>query len=216
MPLFFKSIKVPSGKNYYWMPIAAENKGGRSCGYRYYIHTSGAVAVRYANGKERKLTPYLRRSARGNQKRGSKKKEILTVKIFGKENAIKHLVAAALTKKYTKGSNVVCKDGNEANCDYKNLVLIGKRTLGRETGFLSKSKKVLVTFPDDSRQIFRSVRECAKALFCSYQTVSDYINGKSKKSVLSDYSIAYTDYAENELPLLGALSAAWSKRLKRS
>lgn len=184
----FSQIKVPRGLEYYWSKILT-NENGKT----WYIHTSGAVAIKYKNGKERQLHPFLRR-------------EKLYVKVNNKDTLVKCLVAAAVSNQYAKGIPVIHKDRNPANCDYRNLILISKKTLGQRTGHLSTSKKVLVTYPDGRRKIYRSVRECAKALYCSYQTVLDYFSGRSRNSILSDYVIVYTKYDESDLTKLDAVA----------
>lgn len=166
--LYFADIKVPkSGKNadgYYWAHVYTNAEGKA-----YYVHTSGIVAVRYKHGKERILTPYLHNGK-------------LCVKV-DKLRPIKHLVAAAALSGYRKGMPVIQRDRNPLNCDYKNLVLIPPEKLGAVTGHLAGKAKPVRAYVEGSWKTFRSVRQCAIAIHCSYQTVLDYINGAVKNSV---------------------------------
>ncbi len=112
------------------------------------------------------------------------------VKVDGKEITVKHLMAKYFLYGYKKGMPVVCIDKNEYNCHPDNLELFTNRELGKETGRLAKSNhKIRVTAPDGKCLEYFSVRECAKALYCSYQTILDYMNNKTKNSILQDYII---------------------------
>lgn len=107
-----------------------------------------------------------------------------------KEFVLKHIVAAAFLPEYRTGAAVICIDRNELNCSVDNLCVVGKRQLGRLTGHKSKSHKVTVEDLNTGEvKKYRSVREAAKSLHCSYQTVLDYMNGKIKKSCLCGYKI---------------------------
>lgn len=58
-------------------------------------------------------------------------------------------------------------------------------TQGKTTGELnSKCKAVIVQERGKPAIRYKSVRKAAKALYCSYQTLLDYLEGKSKRSVL--------------------------------
>lgn len=175
MSIYFKDIKVPSGNEYFWEKVLT-NEYGKT----WYIHTSGTVAVKYKYGKEKQLKPFIN-------------KKDLRVKIAGRDYKVKNLVAAAVYQNYKKGMSVICKDRNQANCDYNNLFVISNRQLGRMTGHMSKSKKVVIVMSDGSFEFYRSVREVAKALYVSYQTVLNYIGGNVVNSVLSGYIIKFTE-----------------------
>ena len=109
-----------------------------------------------------------------------------TIKAGQKEFALKHIVAQCFIKKYKKGLCVICCDGNELNCAVKNLLVCDKRFLGKRTGYLGRAKKIEINGVQ-----YRSVREGAKALFCSHQTLLDYINRKNKNSVLKGVKVRY-------------------------
>ena len=114
-------------------------------------------------------------------------------KAYGKVNQkdipIKHLIAKAFIKGYKKGNIVECIDGNPMNCRLDNLRIITKQEFGKKTGGKGNNIPIVVTFPDDSEQEFPSIRSAARALFVSYQTVIDILNGKYKNTVLDGYRI---------------------------
>ena len=112
------------------------------------------------------------------------------VKCGQKEFVLKHVVAAAFLPEYRKGASVVCVDGDELNCSVDNLCVMSARQLGRLTGHKSKSHAVTVKDLSTGKvERYRSVKEAAKSLYCSFQTVLDYMEGKAKKSILSGYEI---------------------------
>ena len=112
------------------------------------------------------------------------------VKCGGKDYILKHVVATSFLPEYRKGASVVCVDGNEWNCNVDNLCVMSNRQLGRLTGYKSKSQAVQVTdLRTGTTQTYRSIREAAKSLHCSYQTVLDFMNGKSKNSCLQGYEV---------------------------
>lgn len=114
----------------------------------------------------------------------------LTVHVSGKNFIVKHVVAAAFLPNYRKGCSVVCVDRDETNCGEDNLCVISKRALGRITGWMSKSQKIEILRPGErAYKKYRSIREAAKSLNCSYQTLLDYVNKKNKSSVLDGIKV---------------------------
>jgi hypothetical protein len=78
-------------------------------------------------------------------------------------------------------------DGNPRNISIENMRFYSMRLHGKHTGHLSKSRAVVIKdFKKDPIR-YRSVREAAKALYCSYQTLLDYLNGSVRKSVLNKW-----------------------------
>lgn len=109
----------------------------------------------------------------------------LTVKCGGRQFIVKHLVASAFLKDYQKGASVICVDGNNWNCCEENLCVVPKKMLGRITGWKARSQGILIKKENEKNfRAYRSIREAAKALNCSYQTLIDYINSKNKHSIL--------------------------------
>lgn len=153
--VLFTKIKVPNRPEHFWHRIATSLSGKE-----YYVHTSGIVAVRYKNGKERLLSTYVKHN------------KDLVVKIINKEYKVKNLVAAEVFSKYRKGVNVIFKDGNFRNCDCYNLQIISKKLLGQRTGILAgRNTKIKI-----NNEVYPSIRAAAKALYVSYQTLIDYLN----------------------------------------
>ena len=111
-------------------------------------------------------------------------KKNLCVKICNKTCLVKKLVAQKHSKKYKEGMSISFADGNSLNCKAKNLVFFTKKDLGSLTGSESRSQAVIC-----NGELFRSKCECAKHLFCSYQTLNDYVNGKVKNSILNGMDI---------------------------
>jgi len=120
---------------------------------------------------ESKVTPYL-------------KSGMAAVKINGKEYTLKNLVARHFIPGHRKGDYVEVIDGNPFNCKRENLRSYSKQEHGQRTGHRSRSHKVIVNGVE-----YRSIRACAKALHCSYQTVLDYLSGGIKHSVLHGVTI---------------------------
>ena len=61
---------------------------------------------------------------------------------------------------------------------YKNLEVVSLKELGKRTGYISKSKRVVEVKNGEIIRDWPSSRKAAKELYISYQTVSDYCNNK--------------------------------------
>lgn len=116
------------------------------------------------------------------------------VKINGKEYLAKRIVAKCFFPEFRESLSVVCKDGNELNLSLNNLRLISPYDLGKETGAKSKSQPIIF---DGKR--YGSVREAARCEYVSYQTILDYLNGKSKNGVLAGHKIKYVKKGRKNL-----------------
>lgn len=78
----------------------------------------------------------------------------------------------------------------ESDNYYKNLEVICLRELGKRTGHISKSQRVVEVKDNEIIRDWPSARKAAKDLFISYQTVMDYCNKKVKKPM---YSLMWED-----------------------
>lgn len=138
----------------------------------FYVSTTGEAT---SYDKFSKTETKLKKSMHGGQ---------IRVAIKGLKNpSLKRLVWQIAHGRISDQWHVQCIDGDETNCDIRNLRLISKRQAGQLSGPLSRSKAVIVSaFGRDKR--YRSVREAAKALYCSYQTLLDYLSKKVKNSAL--------------------------------
>jgi len=144
--------------------------------YIWYAHSSG----------------YFYKILKSTQKRidlkGHVKEGDLVIKI-GSDKALlaKHLIAKHFYRKYYPGVCIELIDGNPRNISIENMRFYSMRLHGKHTGHLSKSRAVVIKdFKKDPIR-YRSVREAAKALYCSYQTLLDYLNGSVRKSVLNKW-----------------------------
>lgn len=100
---------------------------------------------------------------------------------------VKHqLIWLAFNKEIPDGYIVARINGVKKDIYLQNLVLRTKREHGRITGPRSRSKEV-VQLDLNKKEInsWRSARRAAKDLFCSYQTVMDICNNKTKKCVFN-------------------------------
>lgn len=166
--VYFKKFKVKN-RNWHWWRLITETKNGAL----YYLHTSGKVFVRYKNGVEKELKGYIKRND-------------LYLKINGKEQKMKNLVASEVFINYKKGMNVILNDGDPRNCDVYNLSVYTKQQLGKLTGG-KNSRKISIVI---NGVVYPSIRKAAKANFVSYQTLSDFLNKRYKTSVISHLDIS--------------------------
>lgn len=113
-----------------------------------------------------------------------KKRGYLAVKVNQKEMVLKQVIAKTFLKDYFDGAVVTHKNGDFKDCRMENLLVLSKGEHIRSTGKTSRGQAVSVTFQNGERKCFASVREAAKGLHCSYQTVLDYLNGTYSSSVL--------------------------------
>ena len=115
-----------------------------------------------------------------------------TIKVNQKEQTLKNLVARHFVVGYRNGDYVEVLDGNPFNCAAGNLGLYTQSEHGKRTGYRSRSQKVIADGVE-----YRSIRECAKALHVSYQTLLDYMSGTVKHSVLHGKTIQiHSNYLE--------------------
>jgi len=109
-----------------------------------------------------------------------------TVKINGSVRTLKNLIAKHFVKGWKPGMYVECIDGNQLNCAAWNLRLYTHSEHGKRTGWKSGKAKPVTA----NGKRYASYRECGKAMYASYQTISDCISGRSRNSVLSGMGIA--------------------------
>jgi len=110
-----------------------------------------------------------------------RKKNLFLVKIKDKDFNCARLVANAFIQPLTTKDRVYHKNKVESDNYYRNLEVIGLRELGKRTGHISKSQRVVEVKGDEIIRDWPSARKAAKDLFISYQTVMDYCNKKVKK-----------------------------------
>lgn len=107
------------------------------------------------------------------------------VKIKDKEFVCARLVAHAFIKPLTPEDRVYHKNKMEFDNYWRNLKVMSLQELGKRTGHISQSKRVVEVQNNEIIREWRSARRCAKDLFISYQTVNDYCNNKVKKPMFN-------------------------------
>ncbi len=146
--------------------------------YEYYIGTDGLI---------HRLT---RKSGKESIMRGTLKRGTVVIRINGKHESIKKIVAHAFIPRSRVGRWVIKHiDGDPWNNAVENLQLIPQREYSRITGPMSGSQRIEVITPEGERKDYSSIRKAAKDLFVSYQTILDYMSGSYKSSVLDGYII---------------------------
>ena len=125
------------------------------------------------NFHEEYVVPYLRKGH-------------ATVKINKREHRLKNLVAEHFLQGWSRGSPVECIDSNPFHCDVKNLRVYSRKEHGVNTGWKSRSQAVIINGVK-----YRSIREGAKAIYTSSQTICDYLSGNVKSSCLDGYDIRF-------------------------
>lgn len=114
-----------------------------------------------------------------------KKHELYVVKIKDKELNAARLVANAFIKPLKENEQVYHKNHLSFDNFYRNLEVLSPQELGKRTGHISKSKRVVEVKNNEITREWRSSRVAAKKLFISRQTVSDYCNNKVKKPMFN-------------------------------
>lgn len=132
-------------------------------------------------GRFRKKNPkngyrYLKPFRKGN---------LFIVKIKDKEFTCARLVANYFIRELKDGERVYHKNKLENDNYYKNLEILSLEELGKRTGHISKSKRVVEVKDNEVVREWRSARRAAKDLFVSYQTVMDYCNKKVKNPMFN-------------------------------
>lgn len=138
---------------------------------RYQVSNFGRFRKRLKNGY-RYLKPY-------------KKRGLYVVKMNYKVLSASRLVANAFIRELKSNEQVYHK--NHLNFDnfYRNLEILSPKELGKRTGHIATSKRVVEVKDNEIVRAWRSSRKAAEKLFISRQTVSDYCNKKVKKPMFN-------------------------------
>lgn len=126
-----------------------------------------------------------------------RKKNLYFVKIKDKDFNCSRLVANAFIKKLTSEDRIYHKNKMQHDNFYKNLRVISLQELGKLTGHISKSKRVVELKDNEIVREWSSARKCAKDLYVSYQTVMDYCNKKVQAPMFN--LMWEDDYFDKEL-----------------
>lgn len=139
---------------------------------RYQVSNYGNFRKKNPKNGYRYLTPF-------------RKDNLFLVKIKDKDMNCARLVADSFIKKLSKEDRVYHKNKIEFDNHYQNLEIVSLKELGKLTGHISKSQRVVEINGDEIIRNWSSARKAAKDLFISYQTVMDYCNEKVKKPMFN-------------------------------
>ncbi len=139
---------------------------------RYQVSNYGRFRKKNPKNGYRYLTPF-------------RKKNLFQVKIKDKDMSCARLVANYFIKRLDPNDRVYHKNKLENDNYYGNLEILSLRELGKRTGHISKSQRVVEIKDNEIVRDWPSARKTAKDLFCSYQTVIDYCNNKVKKPMFN-------------------------------
>ena len=114
-----------------------------------------------------------------------KKHNLYVIKMKDKEYNCARLVASAFIRPLKNNEQVLHKNGLAFDNFYRNLEILSPKELGKRTGHIARSKRVVLVENGEIKRSWRSSRKAAKDLFVCRQTVSDYCNGKVKKKMLN-------------------------------
>lgn len=124
--------------------------------------------------KERIFKPYYR-----------KHKPPYLVKVNGQEIKVAKLVYNTFVGEYDGSQYAVLHKVMRNDDSLINLILVDKKTLGKLTGGRTKKAQGIYKCKKEEKLIYdfyKSSREAAKKNYCSYQTILDICNGKTKKN----------------------------------
>ena len=138
---------------------------------RYQVSNFGRFRKRLKNGY-RYLKPY-------------KKRGLYVVKMNYKVLSASRLVANAFIKPLKDNEQVYHKNGLAFDNFYRNLEVLSPKELGKRTGHIATSKRVVEVKDNEIVRTWRSSRKAAEKLFICRQTVSDYCNKKVKKPMFN-------------------------------
>lgn len=144
---------------------------------RYYVSNFGRIKKANPKNGYRFIKPF-------------RHKNKFIVKIEGKQRVVSRLVANAFIRPLKANERVFHKNNMEWDNYYRNLQIMGLKELGKRTGHISRSKRVVEVKDGEIIRDFRSIRECGRKLYMSYQTVLHYCNGLVKKPM---YNLMFED-----------------------
>lgn len=152
--------------------------------YIWYVSSKGYIFRLCKNtGKRKRLSKY------------KKGENYVITKAGGKEYHLNQLVAKVFIHKWFEGCFVLSMDNHIFNNNVENLEVISPKEFINRLKSTSRSMPVLITNRIKQKtNRYRSIREAAKTLHVSYQTLADYLNDKTVNGVLAEM-----DYLEIRL-----------------
>lgn len=163
-----------------------------------YISNMGRAKRVYANKKERILKPYLRKGV-----------PPYYIKINGKEFKVAQIVWRTFQGDYDTMSYSLIHKGLKTDDRLINLKLMPKQEAGSMFGSRSRRRGIYKVDPENRNVLafYKSSREAAEKEFCSYQTILDSCNMKTRKNA-TGYDFVWSEVVDN--------SPSWYTRNIRS
>lgn len=159
-----------------------------------------ARVKRVLKTKERYLQPYFK-----------KRKPPYFIKVNGKEIKLAVLIWRVFKEEYDSDIYSIAHRVLITDDRLVNLYKVSKKELGSRTGGNTKKTKGIYKC-DKVRRIlyeyYRNSREAAKDNYCSYQTVLDSCNGKTKNNC-TGYDFLWAPKVENEILRKGDNKKPW-------
>lgn len=112
-------------------------------------------------------------------------RNMYVIKINGKEYICSRLVANAFIQPLKPNDRVFHKNRLEFDNFYRNLEVLNKVECGEKTGFIARSRSVVLIKDGEIKKTWRSARKAAKDLFISKQTVCEYCHNRTKKKMFN-------------------------------
>lgn len=114
-----------------------------------------------------------------------RKHNLCVVKIRDKVFNCGRLVASKFIREVKDDEFIWHKNGLIFDNFYRNLEILSGNELGKRTGHISGSKRVVLIENNEIVKTWRSARVAAKDLFICRQTICDYCNKKVKKPMFN-------------------------------
>ena len=152
-----------------------------------YISNMGRVKRIYKNKRERMLKPYLRKGV-----------PPYFIKVNKKEVKVAQLVWKAFHGDYDTRSYSLIHTGLKTDDRLVNLTLLSKQEAGSMFGSRSRRRGIYKVDPENWNVLafYKSSREAAAKEYCSYQTILDSCNGKTRRNA-TGYSFVWSEVVDD-------------------
>lgn len=151
-----------------------------------YISNMGRVKRIYKNKRERMLKPYLRKGV-----------PPYFIKINKKEVKVAQLVWRAFRGDYDTKRYSLIHTGLNTDDRLVNLTLLSKQEAG--SMFASRRRRGIYKVDLENRNVlafYKSSREAATKEYCSYQTILDSCNGKTRRNA-TGYRFVWSEVVDD-------------------
>lgn len=145
----------------------------------YYVTTEGTVVRRNKKtNEETNCCTFIQTKSCGSRLK------------YAKFNFKTYNLATLVYRSFKRGYDskihyIAYKDGDINNCSLDNLYIKSRSYIpSLQKATAVKARKVVIKEGKNASVVYPSVRSAAKALYCSYQCLLDYLAGKRKKSVV--------------------------------